>query len=314
MSAEVETMAYVSNEENERLVPWHGLGTPVEKAMTSAEAIQLAGLDWDVVGKPIFSHLGKEIDGYVANTRSSDDSVLGVVTNKYRVVQNREAFEFTDSLIGEGVTYETAGSLKKGKHVWLLAKLPETKILDDAVEPFVVFSNAHDGTGAVKVAMTPIRVVCQNTLNLALKEARRCWSARHMGDMAGKLDDAKRTLELANTYIEELDVEADKLANIDITPKKLEEFYNKLFPVDLTKDSPRKITTTQEARNAFARCLSMPDISKFNGSAWGVMMAATDFADHVAPARMSKNYRENNWGKIMGGHPFVDKVYELVTA
>lgn len=314
MSANVETMAYVSNEENNRFVPWHGLGTPVDHAMTSSEAIELAGLDWDVVGKPIFDYKGQEINGYVANTRSSDDSVLGVVTNKYRVVQNKEAFEFTDSLIEEGVTYETAGSLKSGRHVWLLAKLPETKILDDVVEPYVVFSNAHDGTGAIRVAMTPIRVVCQNTLNLALKNAPRSWSARHMGDISGKLDEARSTLKLANHYVEELNEKADELANTDITSKELENLYNKLFPIDLTKDSPRKISTTTDARNAFTRCLNMPDIKKFEGSVWGVMMAATDFADHVSPARMTKNYRENNWGKIMGGHPFVDKVYDLVTA
>ena len=100
---------------------WHGLGTVVKEALTSEDAIRIAGLDWEVIPKPIYDELGREIKNYKVNVRSSDNQILGIVTNRYQIVQNREAFEFTDALLGKGVTYETAGSLATGKRVWMLA-------------------------------------------------------------------------------------------------------------------------------------------------------------------------------------------------
>ena len=168
MSANVETMFSV------RETPWHGLGRIVMDAPASREALELADLDWQVESRNIYSGTGAMIPGYRANVRSTDDAVLGVVSDRYRIVQNEEAFQFTDDLLGEGVTYETAGSLQGGKKVWMLAKLPEKYIIaGDEVTPYLVFFNSHDGSSGVKVAMTPVRVVCQNTLNLALGTAKR---------------------------------------------------------------------------------------------------------------------------------------------
>ena len=161
MAALVESMMYV------REKPWHGLGTEVQEAPTSRDALRLAGLDWTVEQKPIQLE-GIEIPGYKANVRSTDDRVLGVVSDRYRIVQNQKAFEFTDSIIGGDVRYETAGSLNGGKKIWLLAKLPETEIAGDETEPYMCFTNTHDGSGAIRVCMTPIRVVCNNTLSASM--------------------------------------------------------------------------------------------------------------------------------------------------
>lgn len=144
MAANVETMMYV------REKPWHGLGTMVQEAPTSADALKLAGLDWTVERTPIYDVNGKVIPNWGANMRSSDHSVLGIVGNQYTILNNAEAFAFTDALVGEGVTYETAGSLRSGRQVWLLARMPETQILGDKVEPYICFTNTHDGTGAIR--------------------------------------------------------------------------------------------------------------------------------------------------------------------
>lgn len=166
MSANVETMFYV------REAPWHGLGVRVESALNSEDALEMSGLNWNVIQRPIMTSTYDPIPGYKANIRDTDDRVLGVVTDRYRVVQNAEAFAFTDALLGEGVKYETAGSLQNGRKIWLLAKLPNKYIIEsDQIEPYLVFSSSHDGSGSIKVAMTPIRVVCQNTLNIALSTA-----------------------------------------------------------------------------------------------------------------------------------------------
>lgn len=302
----VETMFSV------REVPWHGLGTIVEDAPTSKDAIIMAGLDWEVESRPIFDINGKEIGGFKANTRSTDESVLGIVSDKYKIVQNTEAFEFTDSLLEEDVKYETAGSLKNGRTIWLLAKMPEQKILDDDIEPYICFANTHDGTGAIRVCCTPIRVVCNNTLNFALNSAKRMWSTKHMGDMQNKLAEAKHTLALSREYMDALDVEANKLAEKKLSDTELEAIFDAMFPIDYVNDSQRKIMNINTMKSNFFKCLAMPDVNAYRGTAYAGLMAATDMVAHCQPQRLTSNYQENNWGKIMMGHPFVDAIYKAV--
>ena len=198
MPANVETMFSV------RETPWHGLGRIIMDAPASREALELAGLDWQVESRNIYSGTGAMIPGYRANVRSTDDAVLGVVSDRYRIVQNEEAFQFTDDLLGEGVTYETAGSLQGGRKVWMLARLPRKYLIaGDQVVPYLVIFNSHDGSSGVKVAMTPIRVVCQNTLNLALNTAKRSWTARHTENVLLRVQDARETLQLDSNKLYE---------------------------------------------------------------------------------------------------------------
>lgn len=307
MAALVESMMYV------REVPWHGLGTKVDEAPNSKEAIKLAGLDWNVNPTVIYDANGKEISGYKANMRDSDQSILGIVSDRYQIVQNSEAFEFTDSLLDEGVVYETAGSLRDGKQIWLLAKMPRTTILGDDVDPYLCFTNSFDGSGAVRVCATPIRVVCNNTLNLALETTKRSWSTRHVGDLAGKMHQAKVTLGLAQEYMKKLDEEADMLANTKLSDSEIESIVSFIFPIDYIKDTKRKIENTNKMRNDFMTCYMMPDIAQYRNTAYGLVNAASDMAGHMAPSRVTSNYAQNNWAKIMLGHPLLDAVYNRVT-
>lgn len=309
MPALVETMFYT-----EREVPWHGLGTPVQEALTSEEAIEKAGLNWEVVKKPIYNENGIEIPKYFRTARSSDNSTLGIVSDRYKIVQNQEAFSFTDELISGDVRYETAGSLNDGRRVWLLAKLPERKILDDEFDTYICFTNTHDGTGAVQVCMTPIRVVCNNTLNLALSGASRKWSTRHIGNLEQKMEEARKALELAETYMEALTGEAQVLSDIKVSEAEVEVMFDTIFPVDQEKDTARKIRNVEYLKNAFFNCMKAPDLTQFSGTAWGVINAMTDFVDHTPPVRYTDSFQENNWGKIMIGHPTVDAMYSLLAA
>lgn len=313
MAHELETMYYVSNEDNGRFVPWHGLGTPVSEALSSKEALEMAGLNWRVEAQPVYTQLQQEIPNCKANVRTSDNKVLGIVTNRYSIVQNEDAFDFTDNLLGEGVKYETAGSLMGGKRIWLNAKLDSVKILDDEVAPYLVFTNTHDGSGAIKVAITPIRVVCNNTLNLALNKAKRSWSTSHLGDMGSKLEEARQCLGLANKYLDNLAVEADKLANERVSGEDVGKLIVNLFP--LTKDATdRQKKTVQNARDNFMACYLAPDIQKFIGTKWGLINAASDFAGHSTPARKTQTYAERNFANIIDGHKILDMTYDMVNA
>lgn len=307
MSANVETMMYV------REKPWHDLGVMVETAPDSKSAIHLAGLDWRVEKKDMYLPNGIIIPDYKANVRDSDGAILGVVSDKYKIVQNDEAFAFTDSLISGDVKYETAGSLKGGKTVWMLAKMPTTEILGDETEQYLCFSNTHDGTGAVRVFMTPIRVVCNNTLNLALSIAQRCWSMKHMGDIEAKIEEAQDCLRLSNKYMDGLKEYADNLSKKTVTDEALRDILNDIFPVN-DDMSEREKNGVAKLKEEFMICYCMPDIDKFRGTGWGVVNAMTDMVAHSQPRRNTKNYQENNWGRIMNGHTLVDNIVSAVNA
>lgn len=314
MAANVESMFSV------REKPWHYTQNPevtklIQEAPTSKDALHLAGLDWNVVSAPVYQENGLLIPGYKANVRDKDNSVLGIVSSRYRVVQNKEAFSFTDVLIGDTefgeVRYETAGSLCNGKKVWLLAKMPTRKILDDDVEPYICFANSFDGSGAVQVCATPIRVVCANTMNLALNTAKRKWSTKHIGDMQSKLEEAKLCLRLADKYMTSLDEEADRLANAKLYEEQIAEILDEMFPVD-DKASERKKNNVLQFKKNFWSAYNMPDIAKFKDSAWKAVNTMSDVITHAEPQRATKTYNENRWGKIMDGHVILDQFTNLV--
>ena len=304
MSANVETMMYVRNK------PWHGLGTLVPEAPTSADALRFAGLDWSVRQEPVYNARGGVIPGYKSNVRDTDGSVLGIVGDRYKVVQNIDAFNFTDDLIGGEVRYETAGSLRDGKQIWLLAKMPERKVAGDAVEPYLCFTNSHDGSGGLKVCMTPIRVVCNNTLNLALGSAKRIWGMRHTENVHERLAEARDCLGLADQYMEGLVQYADRAANTILFDRDIKAILDELFPIS-EQSSPREKATAEKCRNEFMVCYFAPDIKQFRNTAWGVINAASDLATHSMPHRNTKNYAENNWARVMDGHAIIDKTVRL---
>ena len=309
MAAEVETMFYT------REKPWHGLGTRVEEAPSSADALRLAGLDWQVVQQPIYTE-GKElISGYKANVRDSDGKVLGVVSERYRIIQNEEAFSFTDALLGQGVRYETAGSLQEGRKVWLLARLPREYIMSgEHISPYLVFSNTHDGSGAVKVALTPVRVVCNNTLNLALDTAKRSWSMIHTGNIRDKIKEAEDTLFRAEKYMERLGKEFEDLRGREVTDGQIREYIEQLLPIeeDATPIQSRNIIRLR--KDMERRYYDAPDLQDVGNNAYRFINAVSDFATHARPLRRTANYNENLFSRTMDGNPLIDRAYQLVRA
>ena len=192
--------------------------------------------------------------------------------------------------------------------------MPRTTILGDDVDPYLCFTNTFDGSGAVRVCATPIRVVCNNTLNLALETTKRSWATRHVGDLAGKMHQAQVTLGLAQEYMKKLDEDADRLANTKLSDGEIESIVSFIFPIDYVKDTQRKIQNSEKMRSDLMACYMMPDIAKYRNTAYGLVNAAADMADHIAPNRITQNYAENNWAKVMMGHPLLDAVYSKVSA
>lgn len=283
----------------------------ISSATSVDEALSLSGMDWDVKPKPIFDEAGVKFPNYVANVRQDTNGLLGIVTDRYRIVQNKDAFEFVDNLSSEGFEFESAGTFRDGRSIWLMGHLPKENILGDEVANNIVFVNSHDGSSGVKVMMTPVRVICSNMLNLALRRASRSWSTKHTHSIYSKLEEAQHTLGLAEKYMSELKIEADRLSNITITDAKIEEIFDKMFPVDPSKDSERKIKNVSALKDGFIKCYDEADIKKFKGTVYGAINAMADLVDHKAPTRVTSNFYENNWNRLINGHSMLDNFYKL---
>jgi phage/plasmid-like protein (TIGR03299 family) len=312
MSANVET-CFLFKEP-----AWHGLGIVVKEAPTSQDALRLAQLDWDVVPEPVYRYSGdyEEIPEVICNVRSSDNSVLGIVSDHYKIVQNREAFQFIDELLEndqEKVTFESAGSLNNGKRVWMLAHLPAKKILGDEIVPYLVFTNSHDGSQAITAALTPTRVVCQNTLTMALRNTKRSWSIRHMGDIEGKKKDAAITLGLAVSYMGKMEETAEEYQQKKVSKEALNQIIEMVFPLDENEQSERVKRNVAELRNQFIQIYSeAKDLRKFQGTAWGTYNAFADFISHVQPLRKTKTYQEKLFASFIDGNKLLKSAQEAI--
>lgn len=327
MSANVETMFYVGEK------PWHGLGREIKNCPTSEDAIKVAGLDWEVIPKPIYDGQGRELKGYKVNQRSSDGKNLGIVTDRYKIVQNKDAFAFTDALLGQGVTYETAGSLESGKRVWMLARLEDRLMTEEKMENYLVFTNSHDGTGAVRVACTSVRVVCNNTLNLALSKASRHWSCAHKGDIQSKLDEARYTLASAERYMKALEEEFGELKLKRVTESQVKNMTEKLLELEFDSLYKKAIKTgkvvdfkeavrQQKFEDKLNRkrtdilniYFDKPDLRGTEHTAFRFVNAVSDYATHNTDHKNTRNYQENLFMKTIDGNSLIDTSYQLALA
>ncbi len=315
MAHQVETMFSF------RTVPWHGLGRIIEADAPpkSDQAIIYAGLNWNVEKRPAL-FTGNDgsiitVPNRFVTVRDSDEATFGVVGADYRIVQNIEAFDFADELLGEGLRYETAGSLHGGKKIFLLGKMPSTEILGDKVEPYIILTNSHDGCGAIKIAMTPVRVVCQNTLNLALSGAKRTWSARHVGDMKAKLDAARTTLKLAGIYMDNMKKQAEILVAKKIDDRQVSQICEALLMPKADEMTDRQfIAASARIAELKTRYNEAPDLAGFRGTAWGFIGAVSDMVTHAAPARRTQQYQETLMEGAIGGYDLINEAQNLLMA
>ncbi|WP_353718733.1 DUF932 domain-containing protein [Dyadobacter sp. 676] len=225
---------------------WHGLGRIVDQYPTSNEAIAFAGLDYQVQKANLLAHLPSEgcdhsestvpVGGYFATMRTDTKAVLGVVGREYQIVQNRDAFTFFDSIVGgDGILYETAGALGKGERIFITAKLPGYIQVgaDDLIEKYLFLTTSHDGSGSITAAFTPVRIVCANTLNAAMKNMTNVVKIRHTSNAKDRLRTAHKMMGIANRFSDEVgqvfntwakkrisDPELKKLIEIAMAPNK----------------------------------------------------------------------------------------------
>ena len=285
MAHEVETM-FVA-----RKLAWHGLGTFIPEAVESEEALVLAGLDWTVNLEDAFTHDGIIVPDTQLTRRSSDNKVLGVVGDRYTVIDNHELFTFADKLVEYGARYESAGSLKGGKNVFA------TMVIEDPLEiegdvhiPYLVMASSHDGSMATRALLSPVRVVCMNTLRLAIANSHRTFTIRHTASAPQAIEEARRTLGLSFKYYDGFEEEVRTLMGQTVTDKQFDDLIDAVWPIDLENlKGNRNVKKRDEVKSII---LHDPAVAPYRGTAWGALNAFNTWEQWLSPVRKTKNTSE----------------------
>ena len=290
---------------NLRQVPaWHSFANKVfeqEENVTTAQMLEGAKLsNWNVRLSPVAEHIPDGWNSLKDNQLVIRDNpyvagqtdVLSVVGSRYKTVQNEELFSFADNLHdgNQDVYWESAGSLKGGNVVFGTMSVPRTIILDpkgsnDETKLYLIVWTSHDGSVAVQSAITPVRVMCQNTLNLAMKRAKQSFKIRHTQTVDGKIAQAREALGLTFAYADEFEKQAQELFAVEVTDKKFSEIINKMYP---KPDSDKKGSVKKWENKVILLdelYHNSPTNANIKGTAWGVVNALTERLDYYRNAR-----------------------------
>jgi phage/plasmid-like protein (TIGR03299 family) len=289
MAHMIEQMAYYGER------PWHGLGQEVLQAMTSEEALKAGGLDWDVAQvTPKFDIIqmdgnrrSVEVPGYSVVVRTKDMQPLSIMSENYKPHAPREAFKFFDTVVGDKLAiYHTVGSLNGGKKIWMLAKLPgEIRIpgTDDITEKFLLLATSFDGSLATIMKLTPTRVVCQNTLSIAVQGEGEYVKVRHSRRLSSMVDEAKRVFQIALDNYDAFEHTAHRFAKEQFNDAQMMKLAHDLFP---TKENGEVTPANFKAR-ALVQQLFVNGAGQdmVRGTKWAALNAVTEYTDHHIKVR-----------------------------
>jgi len=319
------TAAFFTNREP----AWHSLGVVTPNALTAEEALKTALLDWKVIKSdtPVETIVptadGKSTskitfpDKYMTyryHPKTKKADALGVVGNRYTPVQNAEAFSFLNFVADEsGAVFETAGSMNNGRKVFMTMKMPEGLQIggQDAIDLYLMAWNTHDGTSAFNLLVTPIRVVCQNTLTAAINNAKSNYALRHTPGVNGKIQAARDALKLTFKYTEEFEKMAEKLISQEMTDKQFATLVEKVFPID--EESQRATTIAETARGTLMGLWKAPTQANIANTKWAAYNAFIEYSDWASPIR-GKNPETLRAERIINGagDRFKNKVLALL--
>lgn len=283
---------------------WHNLGTVFTEEVTTAEMLQLAHLqDWNVRLEEVplpEGFVSDKTNYFVARTNPFENKqtdVLGVVGERYRVLQNEDLFEFGDALLDGGGRWETAGSIKGGRQVFGSLALERDVVIDekgvgDKINSYLLVNTSHDGSIAIQASVTPVRVVCANTLNLALgsgvgrnRSTKQSFKIRHTQTAQGKVQAAREALGIANAYLDQFSIMANELIQREITQDKFAEILRTAYPAPDKDSKPIAQTKWANKISTIEEIYQSDTTNMIAGTAWGALNAMTERLDWWRSAR-----------------------------
>jgi len=294
---------------------WHNLGQVVQDYPTSAEAILYAGLDYEVEKRKLFtpslSDGTIEVPNYFSTVRTDNDAVLGVVGKDYQIVQNRDAFSFFDATVsGDGILYETAGALGKGERIFITAKLPNYIRVgkDDLLEKYLFLTTSHDGSGSITAAFTPVRIVCANTLNAALRNQSNTVRIRHTSNAKQRLEQAHKVMGITDVLSVQMEAIFNNWSKVRIADNDVKKLIqsalapSKEVLKNLQDGRADELSScfTNMVDSAFSYAMSDPTqlMSTTEGTVFGAYNAITGYFQNV---RSYKDEEAKLCSLLMGG-------------
>ncbi len=270
----------------DRTTTWHAIGKTVDQCKDLNGVLKASGLDYTVEKHPVFAQInGKttEIPNRFVTTRDSDGHPYDVVSDKFEIIQNRDAFDFVNYM-GDELQFQKAGETENGM-VYIIGALPQVSILGDAFTPHVIFRNGFTGKVKITAAICPLRLVCQNQFNFAFREAQNTVTIRHVQNAKAKLEEAREVLRLSADYMGALNDMAEHFAGMKVTGDRLERVVKYLFPIpEGDSVNPFKRKNLEDQRAAFIKAHNADDNGSFRRTAWGLINAYTDYVTHKEPA------------------------------
>ncbi len=268
--------------------PWHSLGvvTPEDEGLLTVDrALKLSGLDYTVEKRPAYHAVSTgEVDGVpqyefveipnrFVNVRSTDQKVLAVVGGAYEPVQNRDGFEFVQTLLDTSdAVIDTAGSLFEGRRVFMSALMPDTlHLAGEDYEVYMLFTNAHDGSKGMSVSIVTVRVVCRNTEQMALQGAKHTWSVAHRGNVKDKMDEAIESLEMKDRYLAAFNTKVQAMIQTELDKDVFAKILTAAFP-DQKKQTELNVASVLDILEHSA---TIPDDQR--NTAWGGYNALTEW-------------------------------------
>lgn len=299
-----------------RRLPFSGIGTDVSEELKkygTAADIANAYLPWEL-GLSDVSVGGQVVPNYKAIVRADTGKVFGITKDRYKPVQNADAFAFADVLRQQGATFEKVGCYKGGEKVWFLMKLPSRTYAGDEHHLYMFLMNGNNGKQSLFAAFTTIRAICCNMAHLVSKNATYKISIQHRGDVEGKMLEAQEVMAGANAYFDGLQHTMDELRNIKLTRAEMGQIINGLFPY--AEDATERVKrTAQEKRNQLTDILlNAPDLQNENWDGLRLIHAITDWESHAEPARHPEGFAENRLMNIVEKPMIADKVVQMLTA
>ena len=316
----IETTANIIKEETimtpvqtiERQSTFANLGKSIKNSETVEEALINAGLNYEVHKTPIYTN-GVLIEGNYATCPTFDNgktygTPFGIVSDKYQVINNNEAFSFIDCI--PELEFKKIGTTKGGM-IYFIGELPELNILGDSYNPYLIFRNSHNGKFNLQVTICPLRIVCKNQFNIAFKESPNAITIRHSRQAPERIEQARRVITAHDEYYNHLKVQAEEWATQHIGAVSIQQIIEDLFPIkeDMKEFQKERM---EESRALFNKALNGNDNQNFKSSVWGMINAYSDYITHREPARQTATATENRFMSVTFDHTIMNNFIQLV--
>lgn len=298
-----------NKQDNRRAASWFDCGKDIRTATSIQEALQMSGLDYEVVKAPIYLSSGYRIPNQFCTKKKGTNDTFGIVGKDFTIVQNSEAFAFVDSIIPEGLTFEKAGETSWMN--WIIASLPEQYVLGDKMVPYIIFQNSHTGGSTLRASISPLRLACSNQFTIAWKDAAAKIALRHTTSVIDRMHSAQEVLSMAAEHMDVFRQHAEKMAITKVSENGMNALVEALFPIS-ENDSTRKVNSMEAQRLQFKHAYEEDDLANFRGTQWGLLNAYSDFITHKEPGRSTDKAKESKFINVTMNTGLMEKFIDMM--